>query len=140
MANSNAIATLTIQDQDLLTPGLANLVNRVNALVTFPSGSGVFYAGYATVQAGGSLVLVPATQVSPFVYVRNITANAGVLLDVNFTAGGVAQQLFLSSGGIWLVANSTVVTSGANSSAVTNVFCAPLGSGNIATVEYLWAN
>jgi hypothetical protein len=142
MPNSNAIATLTIQDQDLITPGLANLVNRVNATVTFPSSGGTFYGGYATVNAGSSFVIVGPAVVSPFVYVRNITANANVLLALSYqqSGSGVAAVVNLCSGGIFLYGNALTVGTGLNGTGLQNVFFSPLGTGNIATVEYFWAN
>ena len=139
---SNAIATLTIQDQDLINSGFANLVNRVNASVTFPATGGVFYGGYATVTAGSSFVIVTAAQVSPFVYVRNVTANQNILLALSYqpTGSAVVSQINLCSGGIFLYGNALTVGAGLNGTGLTSVFFAPLGSGNIATVEYLWAN
>lgn len=139
-AFSNAIATLTIQDQDLVQPGLANLVNRATASVTFPAPNGVIYSGYQTLTTG-SVTLFSSGVACPFLYFRNISVGQNNTAQLNFVLTGsiVTNVLNLAPGGIFLFANP-VVSSGPSSQAtnLSSFLFGPYSSSQI-TVEYMYA-
>lgn len=108
-ANSNAVATVTIQDQDALsTAGVPVLVQRLNASVTFPSANAIQYSGYQLVTSSSFVQLTPGTNNIPFVYIRNANASGGSVLIVEWLVSGApATTVILAPGGIFLFTNPT---------------------------------
>jgi hypothetical protein len=138
-AVSNAIATVTIQDQDLITPGLQNLVQRLATTVIFPSTNGLLYSGYTQVTLTTFTQILPAGAFSPFVYVRNASTSGQNALTVEYqVSGGPTASLNLSPGGIFLFANSIASLSPAPVNVMIVVALAVF-AGSPVTAEYLLA-
>jgi hypothetical protein len=136
MANSNAIATLTIQDQDLVSPGFANLVQRIAASVTFPSSNVITYSGYyALTPAAGLFGLYGSGTVPlPFAYIRNLNPINGSGLDIQVKGGGVGTAILgLAPGAMFLYANPLTPPD----SGILNLSI-ECSTGNVL-VEYLYA-
>lgn len=109
MANSNAIATVTIQEQDLLNATNPFIVQRALASVTFPSSNSVVYGGFVNVTAA-SFTNLFLNQNVPFVYIRNASSSTNSTLFLQMTpSGGVQNAINLSPGGIFLWANTLVI-------------------------------
>lgn len=136
MANSNAVATVTIQDQDLLAQGLPNLVQRLSAVVTFAPVVGVFYSGYNVVQPPTAINLFGAIN-APFVYIRNANTSGGATLSLNYQGTGsvAVAAVSLGAGGIFLWSNS--VNSAGSPTGLINFAYAAVGGA--VTVEWLYA-
>jgi len=134
MANSNAIATVTIQDQDLITSTFPVLAQRVLATVTFPSSNTVQFGGFINVVSAGFTALFTA-QTVPFVYIRNASTSSNSNLFLQLTpTGGVLFTMQLSPGAIFLWANPVATTAnswGTISYAVT--------AGAPVPMEYMYA-
>lgn len=115
MANSNAIAQVTIFDQDLLSPGLSNLVQRLAATVTLAVPNALLYSGYLTVSSTSFVNLLPAGAVCPFAYVRNASpgtvTNNPLVLNLQQTGGVSTIAMNLFNSGIFIFANSSVISS-----------------------------
>ena len=113
--NSNAVATVTIQDIDLLSSVEQTLVQAAQASVTFQVANALLYSGYYTVTSPSiGVVLLPPGSFSPFVYIRNANPsgnNNPLVVETRPQGGGtiVAQNLF--PGGIFLFANTSIATS-----------------------------
>jgi hypothetical protein len=140
MANSQAVATVTIQDQDLLsTVSPLVLVTRSNFTVTTtpsPSVGGIFYGGYLNVSITGFTALF--VNASPFVYIRNATASTDVTfaLSIQFTVGGQTPTIFIQPGGVFLYANPILP---GGTSTITNVNYAISNAGKAPVImEYLY--
>lgn len=111
MANSNAIATVTIQDQDLINPTFPVLAQRVSASVTFPSSNSVVFGGYVNVVGSGFTNLFTGLTV-PFVYIRNASLSSNSVLFLQMTpVGASAFNINLFPGGIFVWANVIANTS-----------------------------
>jgi hypothetical protein len=139
-ANSNAIATVTIQDQDALGPIPSILAQRVQASVIFGSSNTIVYGGYQVV----NLVLVNVIPVStiacPFVFVRNANTSGNAVLTVSVQAQGGAvspQPLGLAPGGMFLFANN-VIAQTAPVTALQLVTAAAV-AGQPVVMEYMYA-
>lgn len=105
--NSNAVAIVTIQDQDLVSPGLTNLVQRLQATVVCPSPNAVQYSGYQLVTATTFVAITPGLANIPFVYVRNASPSGNNTLVLQYLfSGGPAALANLAPGGIFLFANN----------------------------------
>lgn len=138
--NSNAIATVTMQAQDLITPGFANLVQRLQATVTFPSASSLVYSGYTNTIPGTPVVLFPSATNTPFVYVRCVVCTSGNALSLTITpTGAAAYAVNLTPGGIWMYVNQVASPSPAPSNLISTISAAGFASGSIITFEYLYA-
>lgn len=135
---SNVIASLTIQDQDLIGPVLANLVNRTNATVTLQASTAVVYAGYLTVSA---TVTIVGTSGVPFVYVRNANPSGTTQLVLTVQGGGfaTATNLVLNPGGIFIFGNPNA-SSFSSSPLIQNVSVAAAPGSGVVIVEYLYAS
>lgn len=140
MPNSQAVATLTIQDQDLLnTAGPVNLVARVAAqVITQPAliPGGVFYSGYFTVSSTVNTALFAVA--SPFVYVRNVTqsSDSTYSLQVQFTQVSTINVI-LQPGGIFLYANPVPVNGSIQKISAVGLACAN-AAGVPLIVEYMY--
>jgi hypothetical protein len=140
--NSNAIATLSVQAQDLLTVGTPNVVARLQALVTFPSGTAIQYAGYQQVTSvvGANLFTTSAV---PFVYIRNANTSGSTALFLGLTpnGGGGLTTLSLTPGGIFLWANPLLYLQSGTQSANgwTTISYQLAFAGAPVTMEYLFA-
>jgi hypothetical protein len=139
MANSQVVAQLNILDQDLLSPGLANLVQRFQASLIFPPATSVLYSGYQ-VASSNILLGVPFANF-PFVYVRNVSpSGASAVLTVFITPQNtmVASSVNLSPGGIFLFANN-LATQTAPFTSINAVSIGPASVGSNPVAEYLIA-
>jgi hypothetical protein len=137
--NSNAILTVTVQSQDLLS-GQNFLVNTNPPPLIVPAVHNVNYGGYITVT---SFTIVNFfTGLSPgclFLYVRNVPTGGLAPLLVSFTpTAGAPQAVFLAQGGIFIIGNPTPSENPGTllSQAGYNVNVA----GEIAVMEYFWAS
>jgi hypothetical protein len=140
MPNSNAIATVTIQDQDALVTIPAILAQRVAASVTFPSLNTVNYSGYQLVTLGTFINVVPAGVNCSFVYIRNANTSGNAVLILSIVAQGSAvggQNPNLYPGGIFLYANSVIATA-TPFTALSTVQVAVV-VGQPVTMEYMYA-
>jgi len=133
---TNVIATLSIQDQDLQSTTLQNIVNRANASITFPASSSVVYAGYQLAVLGSGTVNVFTSGAVPFLYVRNANTTGNAPLSVGFTANAIAGSVVLNPGGIYLFANQNAGVGALNP--FLSAFSYTPVSGNVI-VEYLYA-
>jgi hypothetical protein len=137
-AASNAVATVTIQDQDLLSSVPSNLVQRLNASVIFPAINALQYSGYQSVASTTPVSLAPLATNLPFVYIRNANTSGNNALIVEYAPTGSGVTVVnLLPGGIFLFANSIVPAlapfSTINSLQVAVFFQAPV------TMEYCFA-
>jgi hypothetical protein len=110
---SNAIAQVTILDQDLLSAAQTNLVQRLAATVTLPVPNTLIYSGYMNVTSAAFLLLLPAGQFSPFVYIRNAndpTSQNALVIQTQQQGGATNITQNLLPGGIFLFANSSLTT------------------------------
>lgn len=132
--SSNAIATVTIQEQDLLATTLPIIVQRSLASVTFPSSNALVYGGYVNVLSA-SFVNLFLNQNVPFVYIRNASASGNSTLFLELTpSGGSMISMNLTPGGIFLWANTLVI--GGNNWG-TIAYAATVGAP--VSMEYLFA-
>jgi hypothetical protein len=139
-ANSNAIAIVTIQDQDLLSAGQPNVVQRLSAQVTFPSSNGIQYSGYQVVTSNIFIPVAPAATQLSFAYIRNASPfSANGVLEVGYTLlGGTPSTLELAPGGIFLFANPSIAMGPVSSSTIGNLQVL-VNSGTSIIMEYMWA-
>jgi hypothetical protein len=138
MANSQAVATLTIQDQDLLgTVTPISLVTRANVIVTTPASlsGGIFYGGYLSVNSLVFANLFPGS--SGFVYIRNATNSTdnAYALALQYTSV-TTPTVFLQPGGVFLYANP--VLSGGTSSISNLQYAASNANKFPIIMEYLY--
>lgn len=109
---SNVIAQVTILDRDLLNAAQTDLVQRLVATVTLPVPNTLIYSGYMNVTSAAFLLLLPAGQFSPFVYIRNANDGGQNALIIQTQQQGGATNITqnLLPGGIFLFANSSLTT------------------------------
>lgn len=141
MANptSNAVAIVTLQDQDLVNPGLTNLVQRLAASVIYPTIT-LVYSGYTNTIPGTPITLFAANTNSPFVYVRNVICASGNALSLTITPqGAAAYTLNLTPGGVWLYANQISSGTPNPSNQISTITASGFAAGSIITFEYLYA-
>lgn len=134
MPNSNAIAIVTVQDQDLVTSTQPILAQRLSATVTFPSSNVLQFGGFVNVVSAGFTNLFVNQNVA-FVYIRNASTSTNSTLFLQITPnGGALFTTNLSPGGIFLVANSISTT---GNSYQTISYAATVGAP--AVMEYVYA-
>ena len=135
---SNAIATITLQDQDLLSPGLANLVQRVNRTVTFPANNGVFYAGYGL--AGAATVTLITGITVPFLYLCNVggASSPSITMQIQSSLDSASRSWVLFPGAVFMVGSPTAAGGGVQSG-VLFVSLVSASPPTAATYEYLYA-
>jgi hypothetical protein len=107
MANSNAIAQVNIFDQDLLSAGQPNIVQRVGAQILLAVPNALLYSGYTNVTSTSFSHVLPPGNACPFAYVRNVGTNQAnpLILEVQQTGGGSVIALNLYPGGIFMFCN-----------------------------------
>lgn len=137
--SSNAVAQVTISDQDLLSTAQQNLVQRNNATVIFPVQNALVYSGYQLITLGTFTALLPFGNFSPFVYIRNANDSGSNVLIVQIQPQGAVSPtaVNLLPGGIFLYGNTTINTS-SPFSALSDVELAVF-VGAPATAEYMIA-
>jgi len=138
--NSNAVLTVTVQAQDLIS-GQNNLVNSTPPSVIFPATKNLNYGGYITVtvvlQTNFFTGLSPGC---PFLYVRNATPGGGSNeLAIIFTpTGGAPGAVVIAQGGVFIFGNPVV-----GNNPQTSLSQASYGAGAVGEetiMEYFWAS
>lgn len=132
---TNAIANVTIQDQDLLTPTQPVIVSRSNVQVVLPA-TNVTYSGYLTVTSVTAVSLNLPAGVA-FLYVRNASlVSNNNLVQLSITpVTQPATLISIPGGGVFLYACPIAGTNNLAQIASASV------QGNTTQpvqVEYMW--
>src|ERR1700689_1900503 len=111
--NSNPVATLTIQDVDLLNATDQTLFQATSATVTLPVPNALIYSGYTQVTLSSFTQLLPTGSFSPFVYIRNANTSGNNALTIEFEPQGGTQiiSINLLPGGVFFIGNQSLATS-----------------------------
>lgn len=137
-APSNAIATLTIQDQDQLNVALPNIVQRMNASVVFQPLNSILFSGYQVVSSLVLVNLVPALTNVGFAYIRNVnplSTNNVLIVQCSGQGVGTNTTVNLGPGGIFLFANQFIAGSVPFTS--LNNLAVAVAFGASVTIEYM---
>src|SRR6266850_531951 len=138
--NSNAVLTVTVQAQDLIS-GQNFLVNTTPPSVIFPAKTNLNYGGYITVRTLAQVnFFTGLTPGCPFLYVRNETPGGGSNeLSVIFTpTGGVLQAVVLAQGGVFVFGNPMVGSNPQTTLSQAGYFAGAVGE--VTIMEYFWAS
>jgi hypothetical protein len=135
--NSNAVATITIQDVDLLSATEQTLVQAAAASVTLPVPNALQYSGYYQVTLSTFTQLLPSGSFSPFVYIRNANQSGSdvLTLEIQPQGGSVSTALNILPGGFFFYGNQNLAT--ANPFTSLQLVGVAVFSGQPVTMEYM---